>query len=109
MRALLQPSNNCDHGQIRLCNLINILIIFNRLACKCPEEDLKTIQVKPGDTKVDVKWQVPVPGCLGCQSPLTSQSLSVGQHSMRYKYNVADQFNVTCRVNIEVKGEKLRN
>lgn len=62
--------------------------------------------MKPGDTKVDFEWQVPVPTCLDCQSSLTTQSLSVGKHSIAYRYNVAGKFNVTCRVNVEVKGER---
>lgn len=74
-------------------------------ACVCPREDLEEVPVKPGDTKVDLEWQVPVPSCLDCPSPLTSQSLSVGQHSMAYEYNIGNQFNMTCRVKFEVKGK----
>ena len=61
--------------------------------------------MKPGETKVDFEWQVPVPSCLNGQSSLTTQSLSIGKHSITYRYNVAEKFNVTCKVNVEVKGE----
>ena len=83
---------------------MNCSVVFNVKECKCPPQDVHAVQVKPGDSMVNHEWPVPVPSCLGCPSPLTSQSLSVGQHSMAYKYSVADQFNITCRVNINVTG-----
>lgn len=85
----------------------HIMHVFFCLACECPPEDPQAIAVKPGDTKIDYEWKVPVPSCLECQSSVTTQSLSVGKHSIAYKYNVADKFNLTCRVNVEVKGKKV--
>ena len=83
---------------------MNCSVVFDVKECKCPPQDVHAVQVKPGDSMVSHEWQVPVPSCLGCHSPLTSQSLSIGQHSMAYKYSVADQFNITCQVNIKVTG-----
>ncbi|XP_028413280.1 uncharacterized protein LOC114535182 isoform X2 [Dendronephthya gigantea] len=83
---------------------MNCTVVFDVRECKCPQEKQDEVKVKPGDTDVEHEWRAPVPNCLGFDSPLTSQSLCIGKHSLRYRYNVGNQFNVTCRHNIEVKG-----
>ena len=89
--------------------LYQMSIIFLFTACNCSQQDLKDVSVKPGDTSTEVEWQVPVLTCVNFPSPTLSQSLCVGQHSVAYKYNIANKFNVTCRVNIKVTGKSFAN
>ena len=70
-------------------------------------------KVKPGETEAVVSWSEPEPSCPFEPSPdnpsSPTQQLSVGKHTMTYKYTVrATQqgtlFDMTCDVNIIVKG-----
>ena len=74
------------------------------LGCSCPVSTLPPVEVKPGTSTAEVQWTIPVPSCLNNKMAMEKKHLSIGSHGVDYTYKLDNSLNMTCTVNVEVKG-----
>ena len=86
--------------------------MFTILACDCATASTRVVSLQLGDSEATVDWTVPKPPetCSASLKSVTPPNVSsrhsfpFGKHTVKYVYKTKAG-DVTCNVNIEVKGE----
>ena len=106
--------DKCYYNDVRVKNpgrfYWDILFIAMFLACTCPSPVNVIAYASSNFGSTAVQYTQPRPTCSSTlkTAPATKQSGSkfvVGKHSLDYVYSTIGGFDLTCRVNIDVRGE----